>query len=107
MCIEAASDIVRSVLQLIAWSGAGVEVQTQFDVLGTLMVPSAANSGASGSPAASMDSFGSPKGSTSAAASVFPTDPQLFQRAVAGDPASAYNFSSWVPQVRFPKEDTS
>lgn len=91
-------------LQLIAWSGAGVEVQTSFDVLGTLMIPPAANNGASGSSATSMGSFGSPKGSAPAqgaskAARVFPTDPQLFQRAVAGDPASAYNFSSWAPQV--------
>ncbi|CAL8464169.1 g3704 [Coccomyxa elongata] len=90
--------------QLIAWSGAGVEVQTQFDMLRTLMVPSAANNGALGSLATSMGSFGSPEGSNAAqgaseAARVFPTDPQLFQRAVAGDPASAYNFSLWAPQV--------
>ena len=91
-------------LQLIAWSGAGVEVQTNFDVLGTLMVPLATDSGALGSPATSIGSFGSPKGSAlaegaSAAPLVFPTDPQLFQRAIAGDPASTYNFSSWEPQV--------
>ena len=90
VCRQCDADLVPWTAQIIAWSAAGVKMQTFLNASDNLLAVPVVE-----------DDSGPSGGFPEPPSNVFPTDPQLFRRAVAGDLASTYNFSSWVPQVSF------